>query len=511
MCINIKFIPNRSKVISPFHRERLLVPVKCGYCFECQRERHNEWYYRIYHEWLDTFRKGGYVFFDTLTYANDYLPHINDFIPLANDALPNWSCFSRPDLRSFLTTLHSSITRKFSPRAAAGVRHFIAAEYGTDDRFTHRPHYHCLFFVTSDIKVDALKAEITNCWYRGRTDSVRKFGDKSNYFTSKSSSEINRRNVSHYVAKYVQKSSLFQSRINERIAVALDVYVGRYSTVPIVKTKYNIDTTNDYFPSLTAVEFDCYVDTDIVSSIVKSEHFKDYRRKLKRTVDQFHIQSKGFGLSALDTVNVDDLIEKGYLTMPDTLQVNRKIALPKYYERKLFEETIVFHGRKLWQPTKKGLIFRQKKELRCKEYLSDRYRLLVKQYNLRLRHTPEDISRYVVFRKGRYDGELANFPTLGDKLRLPNKIYQYVTPSDKLHLHGAFVTRQFQGFSTKDEPRPPLVAAIPYRVFLRRHCHSEPDFEDDLAKLEEVMHTLAEAKQRANDVVEYQRELFVLA
>lgn len=509
MCINIRFIPNRSKVISPFHRERLLVPVKCGYCFECQREKHNEWYYRIYHEWLDTFKNSGYVFFDTLTYANEYLPHINDFIPLDNDALPNWSCFSRPHLRSFLTTLHSSITRKFSPLVAAGVRHFIAAEYGTDDRYTHRPHYHCLFFVTSDIKVDDLKAEINNAWYRGRTDSVRKFGDKANYFTSHSSSELNRRKVSHYVAKYVQKSSLFQARISERIVASLDDYVSRFSTVPIIKTKYNIDNTHDYFPSLTAVEYDSYIDTDIVSSIVRSEHYKDYRRKLKRTVDQFHIQSKGFGLSALDSVNVDDLIEKGYLTMPDSLQVNRKIALPKYYERKLFEETVVFHGRKFWQPNPKGLLFRQKKELRCKDYLADRYRLLIEQHKISVIHSSEELARYVVFRKGRYDGELSNIPTFADKMRLPNLVYQYVTPSDKRHLHGSFVTCKFQGFSSKDELRPPLVAAVPYHWFLCRHCVNEPDIEDDLAKLEEVMHTIAEAKQRANDVVEYQRELFV--
>ena len=78
MCNNTKYIFTRSKVLSLAHRERLIVPCKCGVCAECRQQKHNEWYFRIYHEWMSTLNdnpSGSYVFFDTLTYSNEEETH----------------------------------------------------------------------------------------------------------------------------------------------------------------------------------------------------------------------------------------------------------------------------------------------------------------------------------------------------------------------------------------------------------------------------------------------------
>ena len=48
--------------------------VPCGHCAECQRQKADDWFVRIYYEWLDYTRKGGRVVFITCTYNDDELP-----------------------------------------------------------------------------------------------------------------------------------------------------------------------------------------------------------------------------------------------------------------------------------------------------------------------------------------------------------------------------------------------------------------------------------------------------
>lgn len=439
MCLNLRYITNPTKVISLEHRQRLFVPCKCGYCSECQSDKMSEWYYRIYHEWLDTTK---YVFFTTLTYDPEHLPHLSDFLPLDDDdSLPDYSCFSRLDIRSFFTTLNSRIARNYGRHVAKNVRHFLSAEYGADDRYTHRPHYHVLFFVNADgITVDQLKQEIDASWLRGYTDKVRLVGDHANYFRCDDCPDTSRRSVSRYVSKYVQKSSLFSHRISERVAALLSAKLDDFASDYRFKTYTSIDNET----LVNSIEF--RRDSSVMDSYVFSVGFSRYRSSLKRCVEQFHCQSEGFGQGALNRIDVDSLIECGYLVMPDSLHFVRKVSLPLYYARKLFYELVEWHGRKFWSLTPLGMKWRNRQLSRVVDHLTDKFAAAIAQYKL-----PSVDSRklacYVVYFKGRYKfGSLGNEPSFRDLINSPRKLFRYGTMSDRQVFHSDFITDQFQGF-----------------------------------------------------------------
>lgn len=84
MCINPIKIRNNSR---SFHAQTsaLYSEVPCGHCEECRNKVQNDWFVRLYYEWLYTtdVLKGS-VYFITLTYNDAHLPffHVNDNVSL---------------------------------------------------------------------------------------------------------------------------------------------------------------------------------------------------------------------------------------------------------------------------------------------------------------------------------------------------------------------------------------------------------------------------------------------
>lgn len=455
MCINQKYIFTRSKLISPYHRERLLVPVKCGKCYECQQEKQNEWCYRIFHHWKHTLDNNGYILFTTLTYNNENLPTIDRHFPQLTD---KFSCFDRADIRSFFTTLDSSLRRLgfLDSKNGKYIDHFLTSEYGSDDRYTHRPHYHVLFFVHSDIPVRKFHEEIFNAWSRGRIDPIRYYGDHSNYFTNKNHGLRSKLAVSNYVSKYVQKSSLFQSEIDKRINQLLDSYVEDRCQ------EYQWQRQDD-----GSYRYGLSLNSDYLQSIVRSESYKEYKRKVIRQVDEFILVSKGFGKSALNEITPAQLMENPYLTIPDCKSVVRKYPLFKYYERKLFEEQIEIDGVRYWQPTTLGKLWRKNKEKRLVGYLAESYRVASEFYKIHQNTDWKNFARYLVYYKGRHNARLLSEPTITEKSQLPNVYYNYSCPTDKKQFHEASVALVNNG-SVGAYLRPYLVSSIPVSWFIRQ-------------------------------------------
>ena len=132
MCLNPIQIYNRSEKIS-FRGQALLYTVPCGKCSECKKQKSNEYTLRSYFEYKDTITKGGFVYFDTLTYNDQYLP--KDY---------GISHFRRADIILFLKELRVYLSRA-GYEVKDNIKYFITSEYGG---ITHRPHYHVLFFIT---------------------------------------------------------------------------------------------------------------------------------------------------------------------------------------------------------------------------------------------------------------------------------------------------------------------------------------------------------------------------
>lgn len=177
MCTSPKIIKNpRKHFICGVDREYIKVP--CGSCFECRNKKRNEIYVLSYYEHLQAVAYGGFTQFFTLTYKDSHLP-THGFRP----------CFSREDIKSYIRRVNSASKRLFGN--AFRFRYLVTCEYGDN---THRPHYHCLFFVQNNVNSYEFRKILRDCWPHGWS-----LGSFDNFGV------INRPEGIRYVTKYVAK------------------------------------------------------------------------------------------------------------------------------------------------------------------------------------------------------------------------------------------------------------------------------------------------------------------
>ena len=378
MCLNPIKITNPKKDIS-FNGHLFNMEVPCGHCSECLEAQKNDWYFRTYYQAQSTFDRGGYILFDTLTYDNEHLPHINDFLneeyqlPYAD----NVSCFNCEHYRLFMVRLRRALEyRGFSPKD--NLKYFLTSEYGDDDRYTHRPHYHVLFFVT-DPSLDPIQLSqmIDECWQQGRTDGVpykgssyvfrkRVFGYKYNC------DRLHLQMVCNYVAKYVAKDSAFSKTVLNRLDRVFEKNFGKFwKSLDGGKDAYN------YF---------------------------------KRQVLQFHRASHGFGEDFLKYNKLEDILESGMISMPDKKNVVRHHPLPMYYQRKLFYNIVKgLHGQYKWELNELGKDYKIKRAEKTVDMLATRFNdWLINMGNFNYYHDGNDkewyttiLSRFLALNDGR--------------------------------------------------------------------------------------------------------------
>lgn len=530
MCINVKYIYTRSRLISKFHSERYLVPIKCGQCVECQTERQQQYYFRIYHEWKSTLQHNpkAFVLFDTLTYDDDHLPHISDNIDLSGIEFPDneevdFPCFSRSDLRLFFVRLRRRLSY-YGYKSAGHLKYLVCSEYGKDDYYhdsfgrlrkgTNRPHYHVLFFSTFDIAVGDLKSAIDYCWQNGRTDKLRRYGYHKNVFYG-SDSDRSILGVAHYVSQYVQKSSEYSRQVDRRInAVMHEAYLA-HEKLCYSRTKENDDLVvsdtvyNRYFPPRLAVSYKEVPYT--YGNWCRSIYAKQLRNSLVHTIKQFMLSSKGFGISALSEIDLLHLYRTGMVTMPDTNSLVRSIPIPKYYERKLFEELVTFdNGLKVWQKTSEGQLYAHKKKVLSFDLLSKKYESLYRNYGY-YPCDPVDLARYVVYKKGYLKGVLDYEPTFTEKLDFPCWC-NYTCPLDVHLYHMPLISNDFLGLASTLgrwyhvdlRPRDCLLV----KDFVSKYVYSDPFFDSILDHLASLQVIENQHRQTAFDNLQRLRNIY---
>ena len=346
MCLTPIHLKTNAKYISPNGYKRFYVDVPCGKCVECQQQKKNEWFVRNYYESLMTWNKGGYILFDTLTYSDEFINKISKVVlgfdlddreiwwKLLDWMIQNnvsdldpvyvvkqfrnndYSCFYYHDIQNFLKLLRIRLQRAgFDVKD--NLRYFIASEYGHEESYidskgryrkgTARPHYHVLFYV-NDPSLDpvVLSQYISDAWTYGRTDGYVYRGRAyvyNNTFGPKYIKDPNRlRGVQMYTTKYVCKDYEFSETVDLRMSSILrDVYMLSFA----------------------------------------SSDYRDKKRYLHRNMDQFHRQSLGFGLNAINDSDVLDLLwSEGVFRLPDKQRVTKDFVVPMYYIRKLFQKCV---------------------------------------------------------------------------------------------------------------------------------------------------------------------------
>lgn len=318
MCLNPIKIINPTKRISRRGGQKLSLLVQCNHCAECLNRKRDEYSFRTYHHCKDTIDYGGYVIFDTLTYSDEYLPHISDVIDVKKYGIKDFSCFNLEHYKLFFKRLRSAIKERYGVTGA--ISYLFTSEYGVSEGYTHRPHYHFLLFVKHKF-IDPLwvSRKIDECWQYGRTDGINYnsleyvakhvYGYNLGYGAQDTIWIL--RAVTHYVSKYITKSSKFQSQLNKRI------------------------------DSINIHEFG---DEELKSAI--------------KHINQFHRISSGYGLGLFNHLDERDIeaFKTDTCILPDQQKVIKTLPLPTYYIRKLYYECVTgTTGKKVWQLTENGI------------------------------------------------------------------------------------------------------------------------------------------------------------
>lgn len=192
-CLHPIEIYNRSEKIS-YRASSLIYTVPCGQCEECKKSKTAEYCLRSFVEYQDTVSKGGYVYFDTLTYSPKFCPETFGI-----------KHFMRSDVTLFLKELRIYLTRA-GYDVNGKLKYFITSEYGGK---RHRPHYHILLFVcVPGLDVKTLWKYMHKAWKFGILDSYK----------SCTSRVVNSSAALNYVSKYVQKDQEWMNVIDKKIS-----------------------------------------------------------------------------------------------------------------------------------------------------------------------------------------------------------------------------------------------------------------------------------------------------
>lgn len=173
--------------------------------------RQNDWKLRIYQEICDCNASGGKVVFFTATYDEEHLPH---FRYASNTISIDIPCFEKKHYEKFMHDLRQFLKRKY--KLVLPIKVIWPCEYGLDQNYSQRPHYHPLLFLPArlfDGNFEEFKNEhnlrklIRSLWPYGFVYFSKK-GKGGTFVTSDYAAS--------YVSKYCFKSAEFYTREDVR-------------------------------------------------------------------------------------------------------------------------------------------------------------------------------------------------------------------------------------------------------------------------------------------------------
>lgn len=447
------------------------------------------------------------MLFDCLTYRPKDVPRLSHYVDFNTLDLSDLSlrgikhldymCFDYTHLRKWLDLLHHRLIRK-GYDIKGKLRHFYSTEYGTDERYTHRPHIHVLFYVYgSCVPPDVLSREISSCWPYGRTDGIRYRGAR--YFYDEcviKSSLASSTRVCKYVSKYVQKDCKFQKELDKRI---WSVMWRKYRMV--VRYSSYLDFSSGLSDSLSLKELR---DDDAFMEFVNSPLGRETLRTLKRTVNQFHRQSHGYGLSAIADIDLDELVKTNTLVCPDADKIVMRIPLPTYYKRKLFYEVTEYDSQRMWQLTQRGVRYMRKREKYLREYLVRVYDSV--KLNAGFSYDSVGLVHYMLDKRGRLSG-LPYEPTIDEKKNLPDLLFNYSTPSDVRKYKGRYVMREFIPLDSCEHLFSPHLF-LPVGLFIKDNVYLDAMYEAVIDKISSYTMKFGAKKQECYELRQHLKHLY---
>lgn len=129
---------------------KLYVPIGCGQCMECRRQKAQQWKVRLCEE----LKVQKYKYFVTLTFSNEAL---EELMQKAN--APESNAVATIAVRRFL--------ERYRKKYGKSLRHWFITELGHEN--TERIHLHGIIFPPQEMTND----ELASLWKYGRTDNGR--------------------------------------------------------------------------------------------------------------------------------------------------------------------------------------------------------------------------------------------------------------------------------------------------------------------------------------------------
>lgn len=217
MCLYPKLIKNpkytktkkNGGVIPPLiHHQTAYVPVGCGKCIECLKQKANEWRIRLHEE----LKVNKYAYFITLSFSSESLQKL-----CKNYNLQNVNDVATKAVRLFL--------ERYRKEYKKSLKHWIITELGQDN--TERIHLHGIIFTMFPINNEWLEKR----WQYGIADTGK-------YCNSKT---IN------YIIKYVYKIDPKHKEYIPKILCSKGIGSNYITPNNINKHKYNDKETIEYY------------------------------------------------------------------------------------------------------------------------------------------------------------------------------------------------------------------------------------------------------------------------
>lgn len=394
MCINCKTVKVKTKYFYPGYCSRAFLPVGCGVCQDCIDTVHRDYFVRLSSEFEACDKSGGLCIFLTYTFNENNVPCVRysynpdtEDIDFFEESLSAYSS-EIPFIYSFRKTdlqVYFNSTRKYFERLGIDkpFRYFVVGEYGSDESYTQRPHFHALLFLSpnlvnfyhrtfphySDLSSIILE-DFSKYWFNGIVSESKKYG-----------LIVNNTHCMHYVSKYISKNNALSNL--RRFSVFQDFILTNYDRINPVDFKY------DKSPQSL---------------------FRHYIRKVGSGF--FVLKSKNFGCQVLDRfsdVISDDNISKLCDIWLDGFKFEangemHSFPFSMYYFRKLFYN---FRSDGSYYLSDLGFKFRCELTKRSVSYFLDKFR--INNYHDILIHSSEVFNSLQPYQISRFFNNLTNY------------------------------------------------------------------------------------------------------
>jgi hypothetical protein len=221
---NRKYIPNKKNggIIPAVSDKRVLqVPIGCGKCMECKKQKSREWQVRLQEEIREN-KNGKFV---TLTFSDESIKELSKDIKLEGYELDNE--IATKAVRRFL--------ERWRKKYKKSVRHWLVTELGSNG--TENIHLHGIIFTNETAET------IKKIWQYGYTW----IGDKS------TGGYVNEKTI-NYIVKYINKVDTKHKEYNSKILTSAGIGRNYTNRKDSKKNIYNDHETKETYTTRQGIK-----------------------------------------------------------------------------------------------------------------------------------------------------------------------------------------------------------------------------------------------------------------